>query len=112
MKSGVEGFLLARRLMSWFCLPVWHSRRFLNKKRTRVAPYWRVELRSSAPGGSGPNGNRITLVFPVTFHGFHEGRKRPESLQIHFFLLIIALLDLGGIRFLLSCCVLHFLGFF
>ena len=67
-------FLLGRRLTSWFCLPVWHSRRFLNKKRTREAPYWRVELGSSAPGGSGPNGNRITLVFPFTFHGFHEER--------------------------------------
>ena len=36
----------------------------------------------------------------------------PESLQTHFFLLIIALLDLGGMRFLLSCFVLHILGFF
>ena len=72
-------FLLARRLTSWFCLPVWHSRRFLNKKRTREAPYWRVELRSSAPGGSGPNGNRITLVFPFTFMDSMKDGLGPEA---------------------------------
>ena len=72
---------------------------FLNKKRTREAPYWRVELRSSAPGGSGPNGNRITLVFPFTFMDSIKDGLGPESLQTHFFPLIIALLDLGGIGF-------------
>ena len=46
------------------------------------------------------------------FMDFMKNGLGQESLQIHFFLLIIALLDLGGIRFLLSCCVLHFLGFF
>ena len=79
---------------------------------SREAPYWRVELRSSALGGSGPNGNRITLVFPFTFMDSMKDGLGPESLQTHFFLLIIALFDLGGIRFLLSCCVLHILCFF
>ena len=40
---------------------------FSNEKRTREVPYWRVGLHSSAPGGSGPNGNRITLVFLFLF---------------------------------------------
>ena len=64
------------------------------------------------PDGSGPNGNLITLVFPFTFMDSIKDGLGPESLQTHFFLLIIALLDLGGIRYLLSCCVLHILGFF
>ena len=34
-----------------------------NKKRPRESHYWRAEFRSSAPGGSGPNGNRVALVF-------------------------------------------------
>ena len=105
-------FLLARRLTSWFCLPVWHSRRFLNKKRTREAPYWRVELRSSAPGGADLMETVLLWFFPSLFIDFMKDGLGPESLQIHFFLLIIALLDLGGIRFLLSCCVLHILCFF
>ena len=68
----------------------------------REVPYWRVGLHSSTPGGSGSNGNRITgFSFPL--HGFHEARIEPEFLQTHFFVLIIALLDLGGISFLLSC---------
>ena len=82
-----------------------------NKKRPRETPYWRAGFRSSAPGGSGPNGNRITLVFPFTFMDSMKDGLGPEALQTHFFLLIIALLDLGGISFLLSCCVLHILGF-
>ena len=83
-----------------------------NKKRPSETPYWRAGFRSSAPGGSGPNGNRITLVFLYTFHGFHEARIGTGVFTDSLFsLLIIALLDLGGIRFLLSCCVLHFLGF-
>ena len=84
-----------------------------NKKRPRETPYWRAGFRSSTPGGSGPNGNRIALVFLFLFMGSMKHGLEPESLQTHFFSpLIIALLDLGGIRFLLSCCVLHFLGFF
>ena len=84
-----------------------------NKKRPRESPYWRAGFRSSAPVGSGPNGNRVALVFLFLFMGSMKHGLEPESLQTHFFsLLIIALLDLGGICFLLSCCVLHFLGFF
>ena len=81
-----------------------------NKKRPRETPYWRAGFRSSAPGGSGPNGNRVALVFLFLMGSMKHGLE-PESLQTHFFsLLIIALLDLGGISFLLSCCVSRFLS--
>ena len=84
-----------------------------NKKRPRETPYWRAGFRSSAPGGSGPNGNRVALVFLFLFMGSMKHGLEPESYTESLFsLLIIALLDLGGISFLLSCCVLHFLGVF
>ena len=53
----------------------------------------------------------LLWFFPSLFMDSMKDGLGPESLQTHFFLLIIALLDLGGISFLLSCCVLHFLGF-
>ena len=81
----------------------------LNKKRPRETPYWRAGFRSSAPGGSRPNGNRVALVFLFLFMGSMKHGLEPEDSL--FPPLIIALLDLGGIRFLLSCCILHFLHF-
>ena len=54
----------------------------------------------------------LLWFFPSLFMDFMKDGLGLESLQIHFFLLIIALLDLGGIRFLLSCCVLHILCYF
>ena len=54
---------MARQLTSWIRLPVYPSCRFSNEKRTREVAYWRVGLHSSAPGGSGPNGKRITQFF-------------------------------------------------
>ena len=54
----------------------------------------------------------VLLWFSFPFHGFHEARIRAGVFTDSLFSpLIIALLDLGGISFLLSCCVLHFLGF-
>jgi hypothetical protein len=50
----------------------------------------------------------ICFFFPSLFMDSMKEGLGQDSL----FLLIIALLDLGGIRFLLSCCVLHILGFF
>ena len=81
-----------------------------HKKQPRETPYRRARFRSSAPGGSGPNGNRVALVFLFLFMGSMKHGLEPEDSL--FSPLIIALLDLGGIRFLLSCCVLHFLGVF
>ena len=54
----------------------------------------------------------LLWFFPSLFMDSMKDGLGPESLQTHFFLLIIALLDLGGISFLLSFCVLHILGFF
>ena len=54
----------------------------------------------------------LLWFFPSLFLDSMKDGLGPESLQTHFFLLIIALLDLGGMRFLLSCFVLHILGFF
>ena len=57
-----------------------------NKKRPRETPYWRAGFRDSAPGGSGPIGNRIALVFLFLFMGSMKHGLEPESLQTHFFL--------------------------
>ena len=86
IENRLGGFLywLANCQVAWFAsvaLPPFSS----NKKRPRESPYWRAGFRRSAPGGSGPNGNRVALVFLFLFMGSMKHGLEPGVYRLTFF---------------------------
>ena len=86
MKNRLGGFSIGPPIVRWFLFASMALPPFLsNNKRPRETPYWRDGFRSPVPGGSGPNGNSIALVFLFLFMGSMKHGLEPESLQTHFF---------------------------
>ena len=66
-------------------LPAPELKKELKKGAVTVALYWRVGLLSSAPGGSGPNVNRITLVSLFLFMGSMKHGLSQSFYRLTFF---------------------------
>ena len=100
MKNKARGFSIGSPIVWWFCLPVRHSRRFLQIRNGRESPIIEEPNSVAPPPVVADLMETVLLWFSFPFHGFHEARNRAGVFTDSLFSpLIIALLDLGGISF-------------
>ena len=99
-EKQARGFSIGSPIVWWFCLPVRHSRRFLQIRNGRESPIIGEPNSVAPPPVVADLMETVLLWFSFPFHGFHEARNRTGVFTDSLFSpLIIALLDLGGISF-------------